>query len=271
LRKLSLSFQAVQMKTKITTDNPHRYDRYGFAWQHVPHGSAAHLDFGCYKGSFLRSLDNKNITNRVGVDISRQAIDEAKLKHPDLATIHLNQTTPLPFSDKEFQSITLMDVLEHVYEQIELLKELRRVLRDDGILIVTVPGKHLFSCMDTGNLKFRFPRLHKWYYCKMHSRQEYEKRYSQNPDGLIGDVSAKKAWHEHFSQRQMKELLDKAGFTVREFDGNGYFCRPLSIINKFFGLIPPIHRAINRIIELDYKHFESSNLFCLAEKNSLNK
>jgi SAM-dependent methyltransferase len=256
------------MHTKITVDNPYGYDRYGFAWQHVPSGSLAHLDFGCGDGSFLRALDSKKIARRVGVDISHQAAAQANRKHPDLQILHISRTIPLPFADGEFQSITLMDVLEHVYEQIELLRELRRVLRNDGLLIVTVPGKYLFSCLDMGNLKFRFPRLHRWYYCRTHSRQDYDRRYSSNPDGLIGDISSKKAWHEHFSRRYLKELLDKEGFAVREFDGAGFFSRPLGNVIYPFRRIRPIYQLFNRIINWDLKHFESANLFCLAAKNS---
>jgi SAM-dependent methyltransferase len=256
------------MHTKLTADNPYEHDRYGFAWQHVPAGSQAHLDYGCNNGAFLRALDGKKISRRVGVDISRQAVAEANKINPDLEIFHISQSTPLPFADEEFQSITIMDVLEHVYEQAELLKELRRVLRNDGVFIITVPGKHLFSCLDMGNLKFRFPRLHRWYYCLKHSPQEYDQRYRSNPDGLIGDISSKKAWHEHFSRRYLKELLEKAGFAVKEFDGAGFFSRPLGNINYLFSPIQSIHRIGERIIDWDLRNFESTHLFCTARKNA---
>ena len=116
-----------------------------------------------------------------------------------------------------------MDVLEHVYNQAELLAELNRILTDGGKLIVTVPGQHLFSFLDRGNFKFLFPRLHRWYYCLKHSREEYEYRYVSNPDGLVGDISTKKRWHEHFSRDKLGKMLAEAGFNVIDFDGAGFF------------------------------------------------
>ncbi len=161
------------MDTRISTDNPFGYDRYGYAWEQIPEAKANHLDFGCFQGRFLESLKAKRIGRLVGVDISQDAVRRAGEQYRQVEFIHLEHTTPLPFEDNCFTSVTLMDVLEHVARQVELLKELRRVMADDGVLIVTVPAKCLFSFLDMGNFKFRFPRLHRWYYCRKHSRAEY--------------------------------------------------------------------------------------------------
>ncbi|MCH9023662.1 MAG: class I SAM-dependent methyltransferase [Planctomycetes bacterium] len=254
------------MNTKTTPDNPFRYDRYGFAWQTTPPDSQAHFDFGCYRGDFLQSLENKGIKQLVGADISADAVRIAKEKSPTLEFITLTQTVPLPFEDERFSSITLLDVIEHVYEQSALLDELHRVLTQDGFLIVTVPGKHIFSFLDRGNFKFRFPRLHRWYYIRTHSQDQYHKRYVANPDGLIGDISAKKQWHEHFSRNTLIALLKKSGFAVVRFDGTGLFSRPIGHIGYFLQRIKPLKNFFDKILEIDAKMFESTNLFCLARK-----
>ena len=57
------------MHTKINLHNPHGYNRWGFAWEHVPKGEAAHLDFGCHDGAFLNTLKDKKIGRLVGVDV----------------------------------------------------------------------------------------------------------------------------------------------------------------------------------------------------------
>jgi len=254
------------MKTKITPENPFRYDRYGFAWQTTPPNSQGHLDFGCYHGSFLKTLQKKGIRQLVGADISTDAVRIAKEKFPNLELISLVQTVPLPFDDERFSSITLLDVIEHVYEQSALLDELHRVLTNDGLLIVTVPGKHVFSFLDRGNFKFRFPRLHRWYYIRTHSQDQYHKRYVANPNGLIGDISAKKQWHEHFSRATLNALLRKSGFAVVCFDGTGLFSRPIGHIGYFLQRVKPLKYFFDKILELDAQMFESTNLFCLARK-----
>jgi SAM-dependent methyltransferase len=200
------------------------------------------------------------------VDISEEAVSKAKSRFPELEIIKINKTTALPFDDTAFSSVGILDVLEHVYEQAELLAELSRVLNDQGRLIVTVPGRHLFSFLDMGNLKFRFPRLHRWYYCLRHSRVDYEQRYVSNPDGLIGDISSRKRWHEHFSRRKLAKLLEEAGFRVIVFDGTGFFSRIISNVSYFFRWCGPVYKALMALKETDAKLFESTNLFCIAEK-----
>ena len=256
------------MRTRIQSDNPCGYDRYGFAWQHVPAGTAAHLDLGCGDGRFLAALQSKDIQRLVGADASEEATRHARDRLGGLEIVHVRPGASLPFADGEFSSISLMDVLEHVDRQETLLAELRRILRDDGTLVVTVPRQHVFSFLDMGNLKFRFPRLHRWYYCRRHSPEEYERRYVTNPDGLIGDVAAKKRWHEHFSRRTLEDLLYRKGFSVVQFDGAGFFLRLLKIAEMLFGRIAPLRRGITRIMAWDARRFESANLFCVARKRT---
>jgi len=254
------------MHTKISPENPHGYDRYGFAWHNVPQGGTAHLDFGCYDGAFLATLESKGIGRLVGVDICQDAIRKARERFADIEVIHICKTAPLPFEDGTFTSITLLDVIEHVHEQIALLDELKRILKDNGILVVTVPGRHLFSFLDTGNLKFRFPGLHRWYYCRKHSKAEYEYRYVSNPDGLVGDVCAKKSWHEHFSRAGLDKLLRRGGFTVVEFDGTGLFSRVIKNVRFLLAPLKLLQPFLKKIEVLDAKYFESANLFCVARK-----
>jgi len=255
------------MRTKIDADNPYGYDRYGFAWQHVPADGAAHLDYGCGDGRFLVGLRGKGLGRLVGADAGRDAVRSARAACTEADVVHVNGSPRLPFSDAEFSSISLLDVLEHVDAPDALLAELHRVLRDGGVLIVTVPRRHIFSVLDIGNLKFRFPRLHRRFYCHRHSRQEYERRYAANPDGLVGDVSASKRWHEHFSRRTLQSALSRNGFTVVEFDGSGLLRRVFKIIETVFGRIGPLRAAMQRITAWDARRFQSANLFCVARKH----
>lgn len=251
------------MHTKIEPDNPYGCDRYGFAWQYVPAGGAAHLDFGCGDGRFLVGLKNRGVARIVGVDASQDAVRLAEARCAEARVIHTNGRPSLPFSDGEFSSISLLDVLEHVDAPDVLLAELHRVLQDGGTLIVTVPGRHVFSVLDLGNLKFRFPRLHRWYYCRRHSREEYERRYVANPDGLVGDISSRKRWHEHFSRRKLEELLSRNGFSVVRFDGAGLFVRILKVA---VGRVRPLHVILASVMAWDARRFQSASLFCAATK-----
>lgn len=255
------------MHTKISRENPYGHNRYGFAWEHVPVGREGHLDFGCHYGAFLNGLKSKKTGRLVGVDVSKEAVKEGLQRFPDLEIIQICEDASLPFNDGTFSSVTILDVLEHVYEQTQLLAELNRVLKDGGILVVTVPGQHLFSFLDMGNFKFRFPKLHRWFYCLRHSQEEYEYRYVSNPDGLIGDISARKRWHEHFSREELGKMLVEAGFSVIDFDGTGFFRRVIGNVRYFFQRFRRVHKILTRLQNLDASLFESTNLFCVAEKH----
>ena len=255
------------MRLSISPDNPHGYTRWGFAWEHVRPRMQACLDFGCHDGRFLASLRGKQIERLVGVDVYEEAVERGRRLYGEIEFVTMRIAEELPFANETFSCITMLDVLEHISEQNAVLAEIRRVLRANGTLIVTVPGKHLFSFLDMGNLKFRFPRLHGWYYCRKHSREAYEARYLSNPNGLIGDVSAEKRWHEHFNRGGLGELLSNAGFEVVSFDGTGFFAR--IIHNTMYAVRPveSLYRALSRLSEMDAHRFESSNLFCVARKD----
>lgn len=250
------------MRTTLSPENPLGHTRAGYAWEKVPRTGAPHLDFGCNEGVFLDHLARKTQRRLIGVDVSRRAIAAGRNKRPGLELIHLADSGNLPFPEDYFDSISLLDVIEHIADQKRILDELFRVLAPEGVLIVTVPGQYLFSWTDAGNLKFRFPRLHHWAFCLTHSREDYETRYATNPDGLIGDVEAAKGWHEHFTPAGLGSLLGRSGFEVIEFDGSGFWGRPLRFLTLPLGR----PRLLNGFYQLDARLFSSMNLFCTARK-----
>jgi len=254
------------LKTRLSPGNPYGYTRYGYAWENIPAGSAAHLDVGCYDGTFLASLRAKGIPRLAGADVARDAIQRARQQFPDLEFEHIAEGGSLPFADGGFTSATLLDVIEHVHDQPQLLNEINRTLQEGGRLIVTVPRRYVFSFLDTGNLKFIFPGLHRALYCLTHSRAEYQRRYAENPDGLIGDVSAQKGWHEHFSPESLAALLNRSGFEPESFDGAAFFARPLMPFTWVGLRVPGVRGLLRRLLRTDARWFESMNLFCAARK-----
>lgn len=227
----------------------------------MPAGKA-HLDYGCHDGKFLHGLSSKNNVERlVGVDINQDSIAVGRANYPHLELSGMKSGEPLPFADNTFSSISIMDVIEHVYDQKRVIDELTRVLQPGGLLLVTVPKQHLFSFLDLGNLKFRFPRLHRSFFRLRHTEEEYNYRYTANPFGMIGDIEAKKSWHEHFTAKSMKRLLEKSGLQIVEFDGMGFFARPLGVMHYFTRI-----KLLDRLRKWDSARFESCNLYCIARK-----
>jgi len=46
---------------------------------------------------------------------------------------------PTPFDDKFFDGVVMNEVVEHLFFDVDALNEINRILKDDGILVVTVP------------------------------------------------------------------------------------------------------------------------------------
>lgn len=95
------------------------------------------LDVGCGDG-FLAYLLTKRETKVVGIDVSPYKIKYAHEKCPN-ADFIIADGRYLPFHNEEFESVTCCEVLEHVSNYSLIIKEVFRVIKKDGKLLVTVP------------------------------------------------------------------------------------------------------------------------------------
>lgn len=90
------------------------------------------LDIGCgskpYEDLFL------NTKKYIGVDIEVSGHDHTSSK----VDIFYNGEI-LPFGDESFDNIVCVEVLEHVFNFNQLIREMHRVLRPGGKLLITVP------------------------------------------------------------------------------------------------------------------------------------
>jgi SAM-dependent methyltransferase len=100
----------------------------------------AFLDAGCGDGRYLAALAAELPMRRAGVDISERILDTARLQTD--AELRRANLESLPFADGEFDLVLCSQVVEHVVDANAAARELARVLRPGGTLVLSTDNAH---------------------------------------------------------------------------------------------------------------------------------
>ena len=101
-----------------------------------PHGKIA--DLGCGRGRHAEYFTKRGFSV-TGVDISQEALNQV---NPIVKTV-LADATNLPFEDGEYDAVLCSEVLEHLAEPIDCVKEVHRVLKPGGVAVFTSPSLNI--------------------------------------------------------------------------------------------------------------------------------
>lgn len=96
------------------------------------------LEVGCGDASFTADLAN-HFSNVTAIDISAGQIAENAAKYPGIKFRQHDVSEPFPFPDATFDVVWCSEVLEHLFEPSFALREMHRILKPNGRLLVTVP------------------------------------------------------------------------------------------------------------------------------------
>ena len=96
------------------------------------------LDVGFGNGLVLQHLQGR-FDERVGVDLALNA-HALGLRKQGIRVLKADAAKGLPFRAGHFDLVVSLDVIEHVFDPAEFLRELRRVLRPGGKLVVSTPN-----------------------------------------------------------------------------------------------------------------------------------
>ncbi|WP_213779813.1 glycosyltransferase [Caballeronia sp. dw_276] len=120
------------------------YHRYAMVLDMVPGKDVLDVASGEGYGSALMAGVARSVC---GVDIAIEAVQHATNTYAHKSNLEYFQgsATRLAFPDASFDVVVSFETIEHLSEQAEMLAEIRRVLRDDGLLIISSPNRPIYS------------------------------------------------------------------------------------------------------------------------------
>lgn len=172
--------------------------------RHIAPGERC-LDVGCGDGGTLGPWAQHRGCDYVGVDISSNAVREARARGLEAHVVE--DATALPFAPGEFDAAMCLDVFEHLFQPQLAAAEIARVLRPGGVLVVAIPNAAYWRRRLELGLFGRF-----------------------NPYG--DEKAMTEPWRDphlrFFTAWSLRRMLEAAGLRVSELSGfNGAFLRDL--------------------------------------------
>lgn len=101
------------------------------------------LDIGCNNG-YGTSIIAKKATKTIGIDVSPKAIEQAMHNYgSDTLTFIVTDGKSIELSDASCDLVTCFQVIEHLGEYDNFMREIKRVLKPHGQVIFTTPNARL--------------------------------------------------------------------------------------------------------------------------------
>lgn len=223
------------------------------------------LDAGCGTGRLMESLINMGHSVK-GVDISEKMVETAnsKISTPDgVPACLMAPLEKLPFEKETFDAITCLGVIEYLLKPELGIKEMSRVLKNGGMLIVSAPN--LLKLQYLLDPYYYLNRGAKYLLLKMHILKKKK-------ESIHEEISDNKNFaNTRFTYKEITELFKRCSFELDSFENIGF--GPLTFWNRIYisdanllkmnsGLISLAHKKAFGFL----KYFTNRWVFCLRKK-----
>lgn len=170
------------------------------------------LDAGCGRGFYINAFPSFKFIEEIhGIDLNENYLMLAKKncldKRVNIKRANINS---LPYPDQYFDLIICSEILEHLKDDKKAIRELKRVLKDNGSLIITVPNYNFPFLWDPIN----------WVLMKL-----FNTHVNKNIWWLAG------IWADHnrlYTEKQIKKLVTDNGLKIRKLQLILHWCWPFS-------------------------------------------
>ncbi|MEJ7656429.1 MAG: class I SAM-dependent methyltransferase [Thermoleophilaceae bacterium] len=99
------------------------------------------LDAGCgvaYGSTMLAEAGARSV---VGVDLAEDVLESVRARVPPNVRLERADLRDLPFEDGSFDLVVCFEVIEHITDQQEVVREFARVLSPEGVLLTSTPNR----------------------------------------------------------------------------------------------------------------------------------
>jgi ubiquinone/menaquinone biosynthesis C-methylase UbiE len=192
------------------------------------------LEIGCAAG-ILASLLSPDAREYVGIDVTETAIDFARklsrTLHRFNARFFVGDAHRLAFPDGAFDVILSSEVFEHLIAPEVALKEFRRVLKPDGVMVVSTT-----TAVSPSDAAVKIIRLFRPDFYVDTEEQFDKKTYLAAQEKNLGvPLQVFRRVHRRFGFRQLTQMFRGEGFSVRQ--AKGAVCA-----------FPPVYLAVYRFL-----------------------
>lgn len=204
------------------------------------------LDVGCGNGGFISSLKKKG-WDVEGIDSDNKAVNFCINNGLDVKLGDLNSQN---YADNTFDFVTLSHVIEHVYNPVELLNEIYRILKPGGQIILATPNSK--SWMFNKKFKSKWFALQSPGHVQIFDRNNLGKLLSTCGFSVKPNkTSARNEFYVYVGSRSIKE--------------RGYFAMGVEKPNKLHLIIGKFFQ-LNTWFRLHFNKDAGGELFIKAEK-----
>ena len=191
------------------------------------------LDLGTHRGDFTVRLAERLGARRVaGVELIERHARVASARGIETAVANLDDG--LPFESESFDVVHANQVLEHVRRTDVVMREIRRVLRPDGLACIST--NNLSSWHNVISLGLGMQPM------PMHVSDEIIVGNPLNPEHRWGHRDVGRTHLRLFTARALKELAAYHGLALERLWTTGYYPLP-PLLARLGVRLDPLHGA----------------------------
>jgi len=186
--------------------NPPLLARYRVMADAVPGATRMLLDAGCGDGYLLYRITRIRPSAQLfGIDALEAALKLARsqlVAHQCSAFLQTASVCAMPFHGALFDTVCMADIIEHLPEPEQALAEARRVLKKDGLLLLSTPNRQPEGCWD---------RLHVREFSPEELAEVCKKHFTRVTIKACWPMRLFRKWQQGGRLRQLINFMARAG------------------------------------------------------------